>query len=153
MSTILGIGQTTPPPHWNRGWVDTIIETHNSHRPPRMRTTVSLPALPDPNKPDDNRFKPNRGVAVTESRRIGWVPTRKPDANLHALLLHRKYPKIGCHETRRARGARRSGARVITVVFRRFQHSLILNGSVKDDAWFKTSVKSEFSSHMAYLKR
>ena len=36
---------------------------------------------------------------------------------------------------------------------RRFQHSLILNGSVKDDAWFKTSVKSEFSSHMAYLKR
>ena len=99
-----------------------------------MKTTVSLPALGDPNKPDDNRFKPNRAVAVTESRRIGWVPTRKPDANLHALLLHRKYPKVGCHETR-------------------FQHQLILNGSVKDDAWFKTSVKSEFSSHMAYLKR
>ena len=105
MSTVLGISQTTPPPRWPRPWVDNIIETYNSHRPPRMRTTVSLPALPDPTKPGDNRFKPNRHVPVTESSRLGWVPTRKPDANLHALMLHRKYPKIGCHETRSAGAA------------------------------------------------
>jgi hypothetical protein len=154
MSTVLGISQTTPPPRWPRPWVDNIIETYNSHRPPRMRTTVSLPALPDPAKPGDNRFKPNKHVPVTESSRLGWVPTRKPDANLHALMLHRKYPKIGCHETRSAPPRPRARARREThIAARRFQHSLILNGSVKDDAWFKTSVKSEFSSHMAYLKR
>ena len=131
MSTVLGIAQTVPPPRWRSDWVEKLVDTHNGMR--RLPTTMSLPAL-DTTKPDDNRFKPNRAVAVTESRRIGWVPTRRPDANLHSLILHKKYPKIGCHETR-------------------FQHALILNKSMKDDAWFKTHVKSEFSSHMTYLKR
>ena len=105
----------------------------------------------------DNRFNPNGPVAVTEARRIGWVPPRAPDANLDGLALRRTYPyasnygslllpgpapagrpsrdaagKVGCRETQ-------------------FKHQLILNGTTKDQAWFRTKPKSEFSS--AYLKR
>ena len=42
--------------------------------------------------------------------------------------------KVGCRETR-------------------FKHELILNGSVKNSAWFRTTPKSEFSGHLAYLQR
>ena len=76
-------------------------------------------------------------------------PRRAPDADLDGLSLKRTYPRASNYGSlllpgpAPPSGPARDASGKVGCRETRFKHELILNGSVKNSAWFRTTPKSE----------